>query len=85
MFNLVEKDVQVIERNKGYVKKKIRSCIYCNNITSSQRDVYDVVNVSFNTGAYKLIIVYFSSSNATTPQKLELNADGFIDTVTKIH
>lgn len=35
MFNLVEKDVQVIERNKGYVKKKIRSCIYCNNVTSA--------------------------------------------------
>ena len=68
-----------------YNTEHILRISYCSNITSSQRDVYDVVNVSFNTGAYKLIIVYFSSSNATTPQKLELNADGFIDTVTKIH
>ena len=39
-FNLVEKDVQVIEKNEGYIKKKIRSCIYHNNITSTINSIW---------------------------------------------
>lgn len=54
---------------------------YCGNIFSSQRDVYDVVSISFNTGAYKLILRYFEVSTAT---ELQINAMGYTDTVTEL-
>ena len=54
---------------------------YCSNIFSSQKDVEDVVGISFNTSAYKLILVYFSGSTAT---ELQINASGYTDTVTEL-
>ena len=54
---------------------------YCSNIFSSQRDVEDVVGISFNTSAYKLILVYFSGSTAT---ELQINASGYTDTVSEL-
>ena len=54
---------------------------YCNNIFSSQRDVEDVIGISFNTGAYKLILVYFSGTTAT---ELQINASGYTDTVSEL-
>lgn len=57
---------------------------YCGNITSSQRELENVVNVSFNTSAYKLTLIYFNDSNPTTPAQLQINASGFTDTVTEL-
>ena len=54
---------------------------YCNNIFSSQRDVEDVIGISFNTSAYKLILVYFNGSTAT---ELQINASGYTDTVSEL-
>lgn len=54
---------------------------YCSNITASQRDVADVVGISFNTSAYKLILVYFNGSTAT---ELQINASGYTDTVSEL-
>ena len=54
---------------------------YVSNINSSQRDVADVISISFNTGAYKLILVYF---NSTTPSELQINASGYTDTVEEL-
>ena len=54
---------------------------YCSNITASQRDVADVIGISFNTSAYKLILVYFNGSTAT---ELQINASGYTDTVTEL-
>ena len=54
---------------------------YCGNIFSSQKDVEDVVGISFNTSAYKLILVYFSGSTAT---ELQINASGYTDTVSEL-
>ena len=54
---------------------------YCSNIFSSQKDVEDVVGISFNTSAYKLILVYFSGSTAT---ELQINASGYTDTVSEL-
>ena len=54
---------------------------YCSNIFSSQRDVADVIGISFNTSAYKLILVYFNGSTAT---ELQINASGYTDTVTEL-
>ena len=64
-----------------YNTESILRTDYCNNITSSQRDVENVIAVSFNTGAYKVILVYFSGS---TPTELQINADGYTDTVTEL-
>ena len=54
---------------------------YCSNIFSSQRAVEDVVGISFNTSAYKLILVYFNGSTAT---ELQINASGYTDTVSEL-
>ena len=54
---------------------------YCSNITSSQRTLENVLNVSFNTSAYKLKIEYISGGNITT---IELSASGFTDTITAL-
>ena len=54
---------------------------YCSNIFSSQKDVEDVVGISFNTSAYKLILVYFNGSTAT---ELQINASGYTDTVSEL-
>ena len=54
---------------------------YCGNIFSSQRDVEDVVGISFNTSAYKLILVYFNGSTAT---ELQINASGYTDNVSEL-
>ena len=64
-----------------YNTESILRIDYCSNITASQRDVENVIDVSFNTGAYKVILVYFSGS---TPTELQINADGFTDTVTEL-
>ena len=65
-----------------YNTEHILRISYCNNITSSQRDIVNVIDVSFNTGAYKVILVYFSGS---TPTEVQINSDGYTDTVTKIY
>lgn len=57
---------------------------YTNNITASQREVNDVLALSFNTSAYKLIIAYISSSDMSTITTTQLNASGFTDTVTEL-
>ena len=62
-----------------YNTESILRIDYCSNITVSQRDVENIIGVSFNTGAYKVILVYFSGS---TPTELQINSDGFTDTVT---
>ena len=54
---------------------------YVSNITSSQRDVADVIGIYFNTGAYKLNLVYYDASTTTETQ---INADGYTDTVTEL-
>ena len=54
---------------------------YCSNIFSSQKDVEDVVGISFNTSAYKLILIYFSGSTAT---ELQINASGYTDNVSEL-
>lgn len=40
MFNLVEKDIQVIEKEEKYIKRKIRSCVYCNNDVSVSNHIW---------------------------------------------
>ena len=64
-----------------YNTESILRINYCSNITASQRDVENVIDVSFNTGAYKVILVYFSGS---TPTEVQINSDGFTDTVTEL-
>ena len=64
-----------------YNTESILRINYCSNITASQRDVENVIDVSFNTGAYKVILVYFSGS---TPTEVQINSDGFTDTVTAL-
>lgn len=54
---------------------------YVSNITSSQRDVADVIGLSFNTSAYKLNLVYY---NASTTTETQIDADGYTDTVTEL-
>ena len=54
---------------------------YCSHIFSSQKDVEDVVGISFNTSAYKLILIYFSGSTAT---ELQINASGYTDNVSEL-
>ena len=54
---------------------------YCNNIFNSQRNVEDVVGISFNTSAYKLILVYFSGSTAP---ELQITASGYTDNVSEL-
>lgn len=55
---------------------------YVSNINNSQRDVANVIGISFNTGAYKLILRYFAGSQTVTD--LEINASGYTDTVTEL-
>lgn len=55
---------------------------YVSNINNSQRDVANVIDISFNTGAYKLILRYFNHSN--TPSELQINASGYTDTVSEL-
>lgn len=55
---------------------------YVSNINNSQRDVANVIDVSFNTGAYKLILRYFDGSN--TPAEVQINASGYTDTVSEL-
>lgn len=55
---------------------------YVSNINSSQRDVANVIDISFNTGAYKLILRYFSGSPTVTD--LQINASGYTDTITEL-
>ena len=64
-----------------YNTESILRINYCSNITASQRDVENVIDVSFNTGAYKVILIYFSGS---TPTEVQINSDGFTDTVTEL-
>ena len=64
-----------------YNTEKILRINYCANIASSQRDVEDVISISFNTSAYKLILIYF---NGSTPQEVQVNASGYTDTVSEI-
>ena len=54
---------------------------YCSNIFNSQRDVENVIGISFNTSAYKLILIYFGGSTAT---ELQINASGYTDTITAL-
>lgn len=54
---------------------------YVSNINNSQRDVANIIDISFNTGAYKLILVYFNASTAT---ELQINASGYTDTVSEL-
>lgn len=54
---------------------------YVSNINNSQRDVANVIGISFNNSAYKLILVYFGSSTAT---ELQINASGYTDTITEL-
>lgn len=55
---------------------------YVSNINNSQRDVANVIDISFNTSAYKLILRYFNHSN--TPSELQINASGYTDTVSEL-
>ena len=55
---------------------------YVSNINNSQRDVATVIDISFNTSAYKLILRYFNHSN--TPSELQINAMGYTDTVSEL-
>ena len=54
---------------------------YCSNIFNSQRDVENVIGISFNTSAYKLILIYFDGSTAT---ELQINASGYTDNVSEL-
>ena len=56
---------------------------YCANYFSSERDVANVIGTSFNTGAYKLILIYFDGPT-TTPAQLQINASGYTDTVSEL-
>ena len=57
---------------------------YCADIASSQRDVNDVLAISFNTSAYKLKLAYISSSNMSAITTTEISASGYTDTVNEL-
>ena len=57
---------------------------YVNDITASQRRLEDILAISFNTSAYKLILAYISSSNTSIITTTEVDAGGYTDTVTEL-
>ena len=54
---------------------------YVNNITESQRHVFNVLDIAFNSSKYKLDIVYYNAGTITTT---ELDVANYTDTVTEL-
>ena len=54
---------------------------YVNNITESQRHVYNVLDISFDSSAYKVNISYCATSTITT---IKLDVANYTDTVTEL-
>ena len=54
---------------------------YVSNITASQRDVENVLNISFDSSAYKVNISYCDTSTITT---IKLDVADYTDTVTEL-
>ena len=54
---------------------------YVSNITASQRDVANVLDISFDSSAYKVNISYCETSTITT---IKLDVADYTDTVTEL-
>ena len=54
---------------------------YVNNITESQRHVFNVLDIAFNSSAYKVDILYYNVSTLTTTN---LDVADYTDTVTEL-
>lgn len=54
---------------------------YVSNITASQRDVANVLDISFNASSYKVTIAYIEISTITT---IDLDVNDYTDTVTEL-
>ena len=54
---------------------------YVNNITESQRHVYNVLDIAFNSSKYKVDITYYDYSTITTTS---LDVADYTDTVTEL-
>ena len=54
---------------------------YVSNITASQREVVNVLDISFSASSYKLSIAYCDISTITT---IQLDVNNYTDTVTEL-
>ena len=54
---------------------------YVSNITASQREVVNVLDISFSASSYKVIIAYCDISTITT---IDLDVNDYTDTVTEL-
>ena len=54
---------------------------YVSNITASQREVVNVLDISFNASSYKVSIAYCDISTIT---KIDLDVNDYTDTVTSL-
>ena len=54
---------------------------YVSDITQSQRHVFNVLDIEFNSSKYKVDIVYYNASTITTT---ELDVANYTDTVTEL-
>ena len=54
---------------------------YVSNITASQRDVVNVLDISFSASSYKVSIAYCDISTITT---INLDVNNYTDTVTEL-
>ncbi len=67
-----------------YNTEHILKIYYTGDITASQKDVEDILTISFNTSAYKLILAYISGSNTSSITTTQIDASGYTDTVTEL-